>query len=585
MRSSILIAVALLFLLAPQASGASETADTILYNGKIITVDKNFSIAQAVAVKDGIIMAVGTDSRVLKLAGPKTRKIDLKKKSVIPGLMDAHAHMDREGLKYVNVSLAGVKSIDDIVKIIADEVKKARPGEWIVTMPIGDPPFFENAPAFLKEKRFPTREDLDKVSPDNPVYIKGIWGYWDKPPIVSVANSYALRLAGITKETKAPYEGIKILKDATTGEPTGVITENSLVGSVEFSLMKAVPRFTREQRLKALKTSQNMYLSNGVTSIYEGHGVAPEIIDLYKGLHAKKELMIRSHLVISPTPAASAADLEIMMRDWASYAAGTGFGDGVLRIAGIYIGDIGNNADAVRIRAAEAPYTAWAGFYYDDFTPERFRASIFVAAKYGLRVNLIAVDPKSIDNTLAVIEEVNKTYPVTDKRWVFQHARTFSPAQIERIKKLNLIPEVIPAKSTVWKGGSARLKALPKERQSELAPFKSVMRAGLPLVLATDNAPYEPFITLYAAVARKDKDTGEIILTDERLTREEALRAMTINGAYETFQEDVRGSIEKGKWADLAVLKEDYLTVNEERIKDIEVLMTIVGGKVVYEKR
>jgi predicted amidohydrolase YtcJ len=585
MRSWILGAVVALLLLAPVPSIAKETADTILHNGKIITVDKDFSIAQAVAVKDGMIMAVGKNSQILKLSGPKTKKIDLKRKTVIPGLTDAHAHMDREGLKYLNTSLAGAKSIDDILRIIGDEVKKAKPGEWIVTMPIGDPPFFENAPAMLKENRFPTRWELDKVSPDNPVYIKGIWGYWDKPPIVSVANSYALRLANITKDTVPPYDGIKILKDPNTGEPTGVITESSLVGSVEFTLMKVAPRFTYELRVKALKDSQRMYLSQGVTSIYEGHGVAPEVIAAYKELHDAKELMIRSYLVLSPTPGKSASELEVMLRDWATYASGSGLGDSVLKMGGIYIGDIGNNANAARLRAAEAPYTAWAGFYYDDFSPERFRDAISLAAKYGLRVNIIAVDPKSIDNTLSVFEEVNKTYRITDKRWVFQHARTFSPAQIDRLKKLNLIPEVIPAKSTVWKGGSARLKALPPERKSEFAPFKSLIRAGLPLVLATDNAPYEPFITLYAAVARKDKDTGEIILPNERLTREEALRAMTINGAYETFQEQVRGSIEKGKYADLAVLKSDYLTVPEESIKDIEVLMTMVGGRIVYEKR
>lgn len=559
-------------------------ADMILYNGKVVTVDKHFSIAQAVAVKDGVIVAVGKNDQILKLSSPETKRIDLQGKTVIPGLIDAHAHMDREGLKYINLSLAGARSIDDIVTIIKGETKRAKPGEWIVTMPIGDPPFFENVPAILKEKRFPTRWDLDKVSPDNPVYIRGIWGYWDKPPIVSVANSYVLRLANITKETLPPHQGISILKDPDTGQPTGVITEDSFVGSVEFSLLRMIPRFTYEQRVKALRDSQKMYLSRGVTSTYEGHGIAPEVIAVYKELHDRKELTIRSHLVISPTPALSVSELEAMMRDWAAYAAGKGFGDTVLRIGGIFIGGIGNNPDVARIRAMEAPYTGWAGFYYDHFSSERFRNVVLLAARYNLRVNVITSDRNSIDTTLSVFEEVNKAYPITDKRWVIQHPATFSPAQIDRFKKLNLIPEVIPAKSTIWKGGSARLRALPKERQPEFAPFKSVMRAGLPLVLATDNAPYDPFVTLYATVARKDRDTGEVVLPDERLTREEALRAMTINGAYETFQEDVKGSIEQGKYADLAVLKDDYLSVQEDSIKDIEVLMTIVGGRIVYEK-
>jgi hypothetical protein len=183
-----------------------------------------------------------------------------------------------------------------------------------------------------------------------------------------------------------------------------------------------------------------------------------------------------------------------------------------------------------------------------------------------------------------LFEEVNKTYPLKERRWVMNHARLYSPKQIERVKALGLIPEVIPAKSSIWKGGSARLKALPPERRGELAPYRSLYRAGLPLVFATDNSPHNPFITLWAAVARKDKDTLEVVNAAEKLTREEALRCMTVHGAYVTFEENVKGSIEKGKYADLVVLERDYLTIPEDDIKDIKVRMTMVGGRIVYGK-
>jgi hypothetical protein len=416
------------------------------------------------------------------------------------------------------------------------------------------------------------------------VYIKGIWGYWDKPPITSVANSYALKLANITRDTVPPYPGIKIDKDPGTGEPTGIFIENSFVGSVEFTLMKVVPRFSYENRINALRDSLRAYLSVGTTSVYEGHGVAPEIIAVYKDLHSKGELLVRAYLVISPTPGKSASELEEAIRDWALYASGKGFGDSMLKIGGIFIEDPENNPHVARLRAQEAPYTAWAGFYYDAPSPEKVRAMVYLAVKYGLRVNTINVDSKSLDGILALFEEINKTYPLKERRWVVNHARTFNATQIERIKNLELIPEVIPAKSSIWKGGSARLKALPADRRGELAPYKSLLRAGLPVVFATDNSPYNPFITLWAAIARKDKDTLEVINPAEKLTREEALRCMTLHGAYVTFEEKVKGSLEKGKYADLAVLREDYLTIPEERIKDIEVIMTMVGGVIVYQK-
>jgi predicted amidohydrolase YtcJ len=575
-----------LFLLALLASyvaiaqAPDLVPDKILLNGKIVTVDKTFSIVEAAAIRDGKFVALGSSREIRQLAGPHTELMDLQGKTVVPGFTDGHAHMDREGLKYVYPSLEGARSIDDILKVIEREVKKKKPGEWVVTMPVGDPPYYDNAPAVLKEKRYPDRWDLDKVSPNNPVYIRGIWGYWNRPPIVSIANSYALRLANITRDTLPPYDKVTIHKDPATGEPTGMLSENDFVPVLEFSLMKMVPRFTAEHRLETLRDSQRRYNAVGTTSTYEGHGIAAEVVEAYKKLWEKRELTVRSHLVISPTPGKNITQLEEMIRDWAPYAAGLGFGDDRLQISGLFV-QSGGDPHIAKLTMEEAPYTAWAAYYYDSLTPEKFRQIVFLCAKYGLRVNTITASEKDLSEALTVFEEVNKTYPMTAKRWVVEHLIEASPENIHRMKELGVVTTANVAKH-LWKTGSPRLKRLtPKAR---FAPYKSVMDAGIPLVLATDNIPIEPFRALWAVVSRKDDASGQVLVPEEKLTREEALRAMTINGAYLTFEESKKGSIEVGKFADLVVLDKDYLTVSEDDIKDIQPLVTMVGGKTVYER-
>src|SRR5262249_53902930 len=190
--------------LAPSSS-TSQPADVIFKNAKVITVDANFSIAQAIAIGGERIVAVGEDAAMAAHAAPATRIIDLKGKSVIPGLIDSHAHMDREGLKSIYPSLGQVRSIRDIQARIADLARKTKPGEWIVTRPIGDPPYYFNVPEILAEKRWPTRQDLDAAAPDNPVFIRSIWGFWRHTlPLVACANTEALKRAGITRDTISP---------------------------------------------------------------------------------------------------------------------------------------------------------------------------------------------------------------------------------------------------------------------------------------------------------------------------------------------------------------------------------------------
>src|SRR4051794_2240833 len=206
----------------PSTVSNASVASMVLSGGKIITLDDAVTLAQAVAIREDRILAVGSDAAMKPHVGPGTRVVDLRGKTVMPGLIDGHAHMDREGLKAIFPSLGRVRSIKDIQDKIADLARNSKPGEWIVTMPIGDPPFYMSVPEILAEKRWPTRQELDAAAPNNPVLIRSIWGFWrSTPPLVSCVSTAALNRAGITRDTRSPDPSVVIERDRN-GDPTGV---------------------------------------------------------------------------------------------------------------------------------------------------------------------------------------------------------------------------------------------------------------------------------------------------------------------------------------------------------------------------
>src|SRR5215510_9108372 len=246
--------------------------DLILHDGKVITLDRSSRVTQAVAVRSGHIAAVGDDAALCKEAAPTTQLIDLGGRSVLPGFFDAHPHADREGLKARGgIPIAGLHSVADIVDVVKRAARTTPKGEWIVLMPMGEPPHeYVSRPEQLTEGRFPTRHDLDAVAPDHPVYIRAVWGWWSRRPFPSVANSMALRLAGVTRDTPAPYN-TEILKDER-GEPTGVFLERNYAPVLEYTLFRALPRFTQEQRVEGIRRSAAAYSATGTTAGFEGHG-------------------------------------------------------------------------------------------------------------------------------------------------------------------------------------------------------------------------------------------------------------------------------------------------------------------------
>jgi predicted amidohydrolase YtcJ len=244
------------------AGPAVRSADLILSNAKVITVDRDFTIAQAIAVAGDRILAVGRNDTMAAHTGPETRVVDLKGRTVTPGLIDGHAHLDREGLKSVCPALGPVRSIRDIQDRIAELARATARGEWIVTMPIGDPPYYFDVPDILAEKRWPTRQELDAAAPNNPVFIRSIWGFWRHSlPLVSIANTEALGRAGITRDTVSPVASLTIEKDGA-GEPTGVFVEREMQPLAELIWFRQFFGFTRADRTGRRRATLRSVLSS-----------------------------------------------------------------------------------------------------------------------------------------------------------------------------------------------------------------------------------------------------------------------------------------------------------------------------------
>ena len=550
------------------------TADTILHNGKVLTVDHEDSIQQAIAVVGNRILALGTDSDILHLAGPGTAVLDLRGHTLIPGIVDIHAHLDREGLKSIYPTLEALRSIPQVLYRVREIASEKAPGEWVVTMPLGDPPNYSDVPQSLAEGRFPDRHDLDLAAPNNPVYIKGIWTPWNVPPSVSVANSAALQLAGIDRHTAPPDSSVTIEKDSD-GEPTGIFFDTGRYPSVEFTLMQVVPRFTMAQRVEALKESMRLYNSVGTTGTYEGHGVAPEVLQAYKDVWDAGEMTVRANLTISPhwqSVEQAAGEME----SWGHSISGPGFGDEFLRVSGYFI-QYGGNRYTAEARSSLLPYTGWAGFIQSYHSPEFFAETVRLAARNNIRVNTLVREP--LEQVLEVFETVDRDFPLKGRRWTLAHVLQTDDRQLEQIRDMGLLVETIPL-TELWLRGTPYLDD-PGLADTAVA-HRRYLERGVDFSFGTDNKPYNPFATLWAAVARRERVTGQALGPGQCLTRLEALRAFTLGGARFSFDEGQRGSLEPGKLADLAVLSGDLLEMAEEEIPNLQSRLTMLGGQIVH---
>jgi predicted amidohydrolase YtcJ len=547
-------------------------ADAIVL-GRILTLDPRRPTAGALAIRAGRIVGVGDRAAARGWRGRGTRVVDAGDGHVIPGLVDGHAHLDREGLKFLYPSLAGCRSIGD-VQFLVKRLAATRPaGEWIVTMPLGTPPFYQDAPGCLAEGRWPTRADLDAAAPDHPVYLRGIWGYWNRPPVYSVANSLALARAGVVRDTIAP-RGIEILRDAA-GEPTGVFVEHNLIQVLELTLMRAVPRFTHADRLRALRDSCRRYAARGVTAVYEGHGVAPEVLRVYRETHERGDLTVRVSLALSPTWDAREAGEALAAV--ASWAGGRGLGDDMLRVGGVCIHH-GGDPEVARILHEGQPYTGWAGFVESANSPDAYREQVETAARHGLRVNTLVT--RCLPEVLEAWEAVAARTDIGPLRWVLVHLNVATPAHLGRIRALGAVATTNPI-SYLWRSAADEVRKAGGAADT-LMPHRSLLRHRIPFALATDNKPADPWLAFRAVVAREDMASREVLGPGERLSRLQALRALTAGGAWLTFAERERGVLAPGRAADLTVLDRDPLAVPLDELPAMRCRLTMVGGRVVH---
>lgn len=550
-------------------------ADVILTGGTILTLDPSDSVAVAVAIRGERIVATGSASDLEPLSGPGTKTIALEGRTVIPGIIDTHAHMEREGLKTLRPSLAGARCVDDILEIVRKAAQGVRPGQWVITMPVGQPPFYFGGPQTLAEKRMPTREELDRAAPDHPVCIAPVFANWGEPPGYTALNSLALRRLDLDAGTIVTASDVELVRDPDTGEPTGLIIDRNRRPRADFSLLKGITGFGFTERVEGLRRSLKAYNAVGTTTVYEGHGSSPETIAVYRELWEQHALTVRSHLCVSPAWTSAAEGLKAM-RESLPHIRGRGFGDSHLRLCGLFVGIAGDDVAAAASRGA-LPNTGWAGFVEWSNSPDDFRAYVRLAAELDIRVNTIVGD--HMETVLSIFEEVDRAIPLKGRRWLIEHVKLMSADQIARAKKLGLVVTTIPV-YMIWKNGGGLTRDMPD--LEDYVPHASLLAADVPVSTGTDNIPYNPFVTLQTVIERVERKSGSVLGPSQSVSVRDGLRMLTSNAAYVCFEEDERGTIEAGKLADLAVLDRNPLEIPSRELPEITVNRTFLGGKVVH---
>ena len=567
----------------------SQVADLLIHNAIIHTVDSRDSVAEAVAIAQGRILAVGKLADVEGCCGPATRRVDLQGRTVVPGFVDAHPHMDSVGLRLTKPAFGNPKSIGTILEVIRGEVARRKPGEWIICNPIASEPEVFGYPAALAEGRWPNRHDLDKVATDNPVYI-------EPPALVApghaFANSKAIQLCGITKDS-AVKEGVEIELDEK-GEPTGVFRDINFpkwlpvrdgAFRAQASLFSAMPELTDRETLAAVAAGAKAFNEAGITTIYEGHGIPAGPQRAYMDLWNRKQLTVRTYFVVS-YPIAFYRDRQKgneLIEQTARYAGGNGFGDDLLKFGGL--GFSFDSAAAMGACLMREPYVGaagkpWLGVQLAD--DEVFRDIVKRCAAAGLRVQVQCSGGGAIDKVLRTYEEVDREVPIEGKRWTIQHCQFPSAHNMDTCRRLGVLPTTTT--NFLWMYGSVYRKAFGEELAQQAIPFRSWLDAGVPVAQSTDGNPFQPMFAFWQLVARKDAVSGKPLGDPgQRITRQEALRTYTLNGARTAFWDEVTGSIEPGKYADLAVLSQDIMTVPEDEIPRTRVLATLLGGKPVHD--
>ena len=562
MKLLLFIASVLLLVLmhAPASQPTQSAADVVFKNGNVYTANDKSPQAQAIAVKEDKIVFVGTNEAAQKYVGPNTRVVDLKGNTVLPGFTDSHQQLSGVGQREMTLNLEGTTSLDDFLAKVKARVDQTKPGDWVTGRG-----WIET---HWKPPVFPTRWDLDNVAPNNPVILGRADGHG------AVANSAALKLAGVDKNTPNPFGG-EISKDKQSGEPNGM-----LLDTAQGLVRRKVPPTTPEDAERAVVLGVKRNIELGWTQIQDAGGSYADV-EIFKKLYAAGTIKLRIYKAVHG-PGVSATRL---LAEGATIGAyGNRFTFRTIKV--VSDGALGSRGAALFEPYSDATDTS--GFL--TVKAEELRPMLVDALRKGIQVETHAIGDRANRFVLDEYEAAFKAVPsaerkVADPRWRIEHAQIVNPADIPRFVKLGVIPSMQPSHA-IGDLFFAPSRVGIKRLQGSYA-WESFIKSGI-VVPGGSDAPVErgePMIEFYAAVARKDQKgfSGEGWHPEEAVSRAQALKMFTIWPAYAAFEEKLRGTIEVGKLADLTILSADIMTIPAPEILKTRCVMTVINGEIVFE--
>ena len=548
--------------------GQQKSADLVLMNGKIVTMDETKPVAQALAAKGNVIVAIGSDEEIKAYVSSSTKVIDLNGKLAVPGLIDGHGHFMSLGQSKMRLDLTKVKNWHEIVALVAEAVKKAEPGEWILGRGWHQEKW-DKVPQ-PNVDGLPFHTELSQVSPDNPVFLSHASGH------SGFANAKAMELGSITRDTPDP-DGGEIVRDKD-GQPIGVFRETAQ-GLVRSAMRDYLHGRTEEQKKadqeQAFKLAVQECLSKGITSFHDASS-SFETIDFFKRMVGEGKMGIRLYVMISE----GNKSLEEKLKNYRII----NYGEKRLTVRAIkrFIdGALGSHGAWLLEPYNSLPTSV--GLNTDPIDSMKETARIAIENDFQLCTH--AIGDRGNRETLDIYEAAFNDHPEKkDVRWRIEHAQHLHPDDIPRFGQLGVIASMQGIHCT--SDGPWVIKRLGEKRAEQGAyVWQKLMKTGAIIANGTDVPvePIDPIPNFYALVTRKMKN-GEAFYPDQIMTREQALRSYTLNCAYAAFEEDFKGSLSVGKLADITVLSKDILTIPDDEILDAEVDYTIVGGKVMYKK-
>lgn len=547
-------------------------ADIVIKNGTIHTVDKDNRIVQAIAIKDNIIMAAGDDHDIDSFVDDRTKVIDAGGKSVIPGIIDSHNHIWESGLLMSGLLTFSIGSIAELKEKVKNRLSFMEKGAWLQGGSWIETQF--------DEKRMPTRYDLDEVSESNPVVLERIFG-------TCVVNSLALEAAGITKDTRAP-EGGTIEIDPITEEPNGILHGKAILlvrevmpgpfGSDDFGSGKGEPQIGILE--KSIRYAVNEYQKFGITGVVEP-GVSPTICRAYQNILSRDELGMRVSLMPNWYGFTLNQKMDKMERYIDDIGVYSGFGNEWLRFSGLKMAIDGGLTSKTALKSwpyKNEEFPREVNLRLDlDYLDEWVKK----AHDSGWSVGIHVMGDIAVEAAVNAIYKAYKQNPVIRRHQII-HAYYPTEDSLDKMKEAGIIACI--QGSFIYGEADGYDELLPEDKIIDFTPTKTYLDSGVTVALSTDMpcADLNPFVNLYSIVTRKGIK-GYQLGTKECVTVEEALRMMTINGAYLTEEHDLKGSLESGKLADVAILNKNLKTIDNEEIKEIEVCCTILDGRIVFE--